>query len=33
MPLIRCITKIGTGIDVHRHDATKAAKRAFSDAI
>src|SRR6478736_5224808 len=33
MPLIRCITEMGMGVDVHGRDATKAAKRAVSDAI
>src|ERR1700748_2879372 len=29
----RCITEMGMGADVHGKDATKAAKRAVSDAI
>src|SRR6202030_573785 len=29
----RCITEMGMGVDVHGKDATKAAKRAGSDAI
>ena len=33
MPLTRCITEMGMGVDVHGRDATKAAKRAVSDAI
>ncbi len=33
MPRIRCITEMGMGVDVHGRDATKAAKRAVSDAI
>jgi uncharacterized protein (TIGR02058 family) len=33
MPLIRCVTEMGMGVDVHGRDATKAAKRAVSDAI
>jgi uncharacterized protein (TIGR02058 family) len=33
MPRIRCITEMGMGVDVHGRDATKAAKRAISDAI
>ena len=33
MPLHRCITEMGMGVDVHGRDATKAAKRAVSDAI
>src|ERR1043165_3595841 len=33
MARIRCITKMGMGVDVHGKDATKAAKRAVSDAI
>ena len=30
---VRCITEMGTGVGVHGKDATKAAKRAVSDAI
>jgi len=30
---IRCITEMGMGVDVHGRDATKAAKRAVSEAI
>ena len=33
MPRVRCITEMGMGVDVHGRDATKAAKRAVSDAI
>ncbi|WP_316159946.1 Lin0512 family protein [Bradyrhizobium sp. SZCCHNRI20481] len=33
MTRIRCITEMGTGVDVHGRDATKAARRAVSDAI
>jgi uncharacterized protein (TIGR02058 family) len=33
MPRMRCITEMGMGVDVHGRDATKAAKRAVSDAI
>src|SRR5215467_2667430 len=33
MPRIRCITEMGMGVDVHGRDATKAARRAVSDAI
>lgn len=33
MAKIRCITEMGMGVDVHGRDATKAAKRAVSDAI
>ena len=33
MARIRCITEMGMGVDVHGKDATKAAKRAVSDAI
>jgi uncharacterized protein (TIGR02058 family) len=33
MTLIRCITEMGMGVDVHGRDATKAARRAVSDAI
>ena len=29
----RCITEMGMGVDVHGKDATKAARRAVSDAI
>ena len=33
MPRMRCITEMGMGVDVHGKDATKAARRAVSDAI
>jgi uncharacterized protein (TIGR02058 family) len=33
MPLIRCVTEMGMGVDVHGSDATKAAKRAVSEAL
>ena len=33
MAHMRCITEMGMGVDVHGRDATKAAKRAVSDAI
>src|SRR5215475_14250094 len=33
MGRVRCITEMGMGVDVHGRDATKAAKRAVSDAI
>ena len=33
MTQVRCITEMGMGVDVHGRDATKAAKRAVSDAI
>jgi uncharacterized protein (TIGR02058 family) len=33
MALVRCITEMGMGVDVHGRDATKAARRAVSDAI
>src|ERR671926_251648 len=33
MTRIRCVTEMGMGVDVHGRDATKAAKRAVSDAI
>lgn len=33
MPLICCITEIGMCVTIHRRDATRAAKRAVSDAI
>ena len=32
MARIRCITEMGMGVDVHGRDATKAARRAVSDA-
>lgn len=33
MARVRCFTEMGMGVDVHGKDATKAAKRAVSDAI
>src|SRR5581483_7752025 len=33
MARVRCITEMGMGVDVHGRDATKAGKRAVSDAI
>ena len=33
MARVRGITEMGMGVDVHGRDATKAAKRAVSDAI
>lgn len=33
MTLVRCITEMGMGVDVHGRDSTKAARRAVSDAI
>lgn len=33
MTLVRCLTEMGMGVDVHGRDYTKAAKRAVSDAI
>ena len=33
MARVRCLTEMGMGVDVHGKDATKAAKRAVSDAI
>jgi uncharacterized protein (TIGR02058 family) len=33
MTRVRCITEMGMGVDVHGRDATKAARRAVSDAI
>lgn len=33
MTLVRCITEMGMGVDVHGQDHTKAARRAVSDAI
>jgi uncharacterized protein (TIGR02058 family) len=33
MTLVRCLTEMGMGVDVHGRDYTKAARRAVSDAI
>ena len=33
MALIRCLTEMGMGVDVHGRDYTLAARRAVSDAI
>ena len=33
MALVRCVTEIGMGVDVHGLDYTNAAKRAVFDAI
>jgi uncharacterized protein (TIGR02058 family) len=33
MARVRCITEMVMGVDVHGRDATKAARRAVSDAI
>jgi uncharacterized protein (TIGR02058 family) len=33
MTKVRCITEMGMGVDVHGKDATKAARRAVSDAL
>ena len=33
MALVRCITEMGMGVDVHGLDYTLAAKRAVFDAI
>lgn len=33
MALVRCVTEMGMGVDVRGKDATKAARRAVSDAI
>ena len=33
MARVRCITEMGMGVDVHGRDATKAGRRAVSDAI
>ena len=33
MTLVRCITEMGMGVDVHGRDYTNAAKRAVFDAI
>jgi len=33
MALVRCVTEMGMGVDVHGLDYTLAAKRAVFDAI
>lgn len=33
MALVRWITEMGMGVDVHGYDYTKAARRAVSDAL
>ena len=33
MAMVRCITEMGMGVDVHGQDYTKAASRAVFDAI
>ena len=33
MALVRCVTEMGMGVDVHGLDYTSAAKRAVFDAI
>ena len=33
MALVRCLTEMGMGVDVHGRDYTRAARRAVSDAI
>ena len=33
MALVRCVTEMGMGVDVHGLDYTNAAKRAVFDAI
>lgn len=33
MPLQRCLLELGTGVDLHGEDATKAARRAVFDAL
>ncbi|MFT7648889.1 MAG: hypothetical protein ACI8Y4_003644 [Candidatus Poriferisodalaceae bacterium] len=33
MALVRWITEMGMGVDVHGHDYTKAGRRAVSDAL
>ena len=33
MALVRCVTEMGMGVDVHGLDYTTAAKRAVFDAI
>lgn len=33
MARVRCVTEMGMGVDIRGNDATKAARRAVSDAI
>ncbi len=33
MPYKRCLLELGTGVDLHGRDVTKAARRAVSDAL
>lgn len=33
MTLVRCLTEMGMGVDVHGRNYTRAAQRAVSDAI
>ena len=33
MPLKRCLLELGTGVDLHGKDSTKAARRAVFDAL
>jgi len=33
MALVRCVTEMGMGVDVHGLDYTSAAKRAVFDAL
>ena len=33
MALVRWVTEMGMGVDVHGHDYTKASRRAVSDAL
>ena len=33
MPIHRCLLELGTGVDLHGKDPTKAAKRAVFDAL
>ena len=33
MALRRCLLELGTGVDLHGKDSTKAARRAVSDAL
>jgi uncharacterized protein (TIGR02058 family) len=33
MPLQRCLLELGTGVDLHGEDSTKAARRAVFDAL
>ena len=33
MPLVRCLIEIGSGVDLHGSNSTKAAQRAVADAL